>query len=208
MASHSAEIKWFSDQAEKLQKIYDMVQWIDDEDDSDGIRTDIYLATGLKGIGIKLREGRLEIKERIGNGKVLEINETSIGSMERWVKWSFDGSDGIIKPELQTLELNDSKHDWIPVRKERKLKMFGTKGYSLLAAKHGIHLDNGCAVDFSIVTFDDGHEIFSLGFEAFGDPDACERNLIYTLEQTLHEEAGFPDDSWSMSYPEALLCFS
>lgn len=53
-------------------------------------RTDCYfLVPGARDIGIKLREGRFEIKARVSDFGIWPFGARNAGRTERWMKWSY-----------------------------------------------------------------------------------------------------------------------
>lgn len=80
----SVEVRWFF-QGE-LPPALD--RWIEERADpaASGSRTDRYIRIpGAPHTGIKLREGRIEVKARLGS---TPPSAAIPGSVERWVKWS------------------------------------------------------------------------------------------------------------------------
>ncbi|MFQ5700556.1 MAG: hypothetical protein ACE5HU_01780 [Acidobacteriota bacterium] len=58
-------------------------------------RIDCYLIPfGAHDLGVKLREGRLEIKRRIGSHRILRVNDVVRGVPEAWAKWMWRHSGG------------------------------------------------------------------------------------------------------------------
>ena len=54
-------------------------------------RTDFYLRLDDDdSLGIKLREGRIEVKQRKEAGGLVQLSEKVVGQVEAWRKWSFD----------------------------------------------------------------------------------------------------------------------
>ena len=77
---YSAEIRQFSKTKEKLYSIYESLPG---ESEHDSKRTDYYLKVASENTGIKIREGKHEIKNKL----VPDVNNP-LGKLETWVKWS------------------------------------------------------------------------------------------------------------------------
>ena len=82
-------------------------------------RTDYYLCLPKSNdLGIKLREGRIEIKQRVHQYGSVQFHRQATGLIEHWHKWSLPlamtqtGLEEILVPESS----------WTGVRKERLLR--------------------------------------------------------------------------------------
>lgn len=114
----SAETRWFHH-----GQLPDRVrEWFCEGDDliREQPRTDRYLNLGgCTTVGVKLREGRFEIKARRAAPRALSLFATVNGLADGWVKWSS------ASPELGTSAESVSDREpqeWLPVRKERWLR--------------------------------------------------------------------------------------
>lgn len=194
MAFYTAEIKWFDRKAEHWMRIYERIPWLESGEDRQPPRTDRYLLTGEEGVGIKIRQGALEVKYRTGPPKLLEVSDRAIGRMEMWVKWSMKGG------------VEDAGDDrWQDIRKERRMKWFGLRGFRLHPVPPGAHPEEGCCIEFTKAIFGNGAIFYSLGYEAFSAAGAPDRNLIYALEQTLSSDTGLPEATLCRGYPALIL---
>ena len=85
----SKEIRWFFD--EENEQLYG---WFNDQGlDFNYIppRIDYYHIPSLKAnLGIKLREGRIEVKQRFGGPQPGQLSSCCKGFYEEWIKWSFE----------------------------------------------------------------------------------------------------------------------
>lgn len=86
-------------------------------------RTDLYLAT-REDIGVKLREGRLEIKWRSDLGQPLMVSARVQGQTECWDKWSWKDPQGKAEAQIADLLRERSDHPWTPVQKERHQRKY------------------------------------------------------------------------------------
>jgi hypothetical protein len=62
-------------------------------------RVDSYVAVG-EDLGIKRREGKLEVKGRIAHRGVVVLSPRCAGHLERWGKWSHDAPDVKLSPTI------------------------------------------------------------------------------------------------------------
>ena len=86
-------------------------------------RTDLYLAT-REDLGVKLREGRLEIKWRRGPGHPMTISARVQGSAEYWDKWSWKDLQGKAEAQIADLLRESPDDPWIRVPKERHQRKY------------------------------------------------------------------------------------
>ena len=77
-------------------------------------RTDLYLLTDKDDTTIKLREGKIEIKQRNGAGSSGHLTSSAEGYFENWTKWCFNLDDS--KVAQLTSEIVEN---WIEVVKTR-----------------------------------------------------------------------------------------
>jgi len=177
----SMEVRWFLPGAipEELN------QWFE-QDQTEAIsqeeREDRYLCLPKRQeLGIKLREGNLEIKRQLDDRGVQKIAKGIKGRIEKWLKWSFtlDSQD-----EEQT-NLSASQKAWIVVKKIRRSKTYRVTSHGEIeVVKAGKELDQGCHIELTELSALE-QEWYSLGFEAFGQEDALEKMLQRALEVAL-----------------------
>ena len=162
---HTAETRWFFPETlpDSVLTWFRAGQALD----SEGVQVHEYLMfPGCNSVGVKLREGRLEIKAMRGTSRPLNLDPGVHGRIEQWVKWSFAG-DG-----LQALDaaLHQAGR-WMKVRKERFLRKFSAEGKSLVEVSARVKPlpAIGCNIELTRIEVDaDPRFWFSLGFEAFG----------------------------------------
>ncbi len=80
-------------------------------------RTDLYLLGTGGDLGVKLREGRIETKQRTSQLGEMVFGSSFIGCLEEWVKWSLEVEYGAFS------ELKD-QDQWLPVEKTRQQILF------------------------------------------------------------------------------------
>lgn len=172
-------------------------------------RVDSYLSLNSGNIGIKLREGRLEIKQRSQKIGYLQFNKRMAGLVERWWKIGTDLSQLPTKDEPLFNDLSG----WKAVRKERNLKLyrsedFGTDNTRLSPGDRPSIRENdlelGCTLEIAGIHFM-GQDWWSLAFEAFGEPGAAYSLLLNVIKPlTYNQQSPKLKTSESYSYPRWL----
>jgi hypothetical protein len=154
-------------------------------------------------VGVKLREGRFEIKAILEPPQPLSPDLPVKGRTDRWVKWSL-ASEG-----LQTLDPALHRSDtWLAVTKERFLRRFsGDTGRLVeVMAPPGSFPGSGVNLELSRI----GAAIkprswFSLAFEAFGPPAVVDQLLLDALRLFFKDHDPVPgmalEEANSLSYP-------
>jgi hypothetical protein len=150
------------------------------EPDRPPCRVDYYLRLrSIDSLGIKLREGRIELKQRYGQQRIVRFHNHVAGLAERWRKWSLalaesEGSfPGILTPALS----------WIAVRKVRELRKYLVVGPGQIITVPALEFpEQGCTVELTSIQADAAFW-WTLGFEAFGDEASLRDHLLLTAEQ-------------------------
>jgi hypothetical protein len=161
MLFNSKEIRWFTRIKNK-----NLIEWFTYQEQSFEkitARTDYYMRLpAQRALGIKWREGRMEIKQRTSDPAEGRINGRARGYFEEWVKWSFglDEANGEYVKEL-------SSPSWLPVKKER-LSMVATQddGKTILVTPD-VTVTAGCQIEFTRLSLD-GRQWYTFGLEWFG----------------------------------------
>lgn len=176
-------------------------------------REDYYLLfPAALGLGLKLREGRLEIKPLVESLGVRTFTADVAGSVQVWKKEAYG------EPAIQEFERlrTSAPHLWIAVRKERTLRKFSLEGATIVAVPADrVFLRDGCNAEVTKITVD-GLAYWSFNFEAYGDPsrvaDYLQRVAIHVLKEDrrprLFKTSASSADAFSAenscSYPEWL----
>ena len=166
----------------------------------EGRRADHYLCLpAYDDVGIKQREGNIEVKRRLAERGVQTFGKGISGRIEQWVKWSF----GLDKQPLP--DVTKPAGSWVMVEKTRQLKKFAvTPEGAVNATDASAQIAQGCNLELTSLVLD-GAAWWSLGFEAFGEIEAVATNLHLTSEHVLADNH-FPllqaEDSFS--YPKWL----
>jgi hypothetical protein len=153
------------------------------------------------GLGVKLREGRIEVKQRYGRQEMVRFGESAAGVVERWRKWSFRlAESGIVEAALHGMSAS-----WIGVRKERALRTFQVGGdRRVRAAPGGEVLGAGCGWEVAKVECA-GEVWWSVGFEAFGEEVERRDTLLSVADHILSAgEAPVLEQEDSYGYPRWL----
>lgn len=82
-------------------------------------RNDKYLLGTGKELGIKLREGSLEIKQQKQSFGENQFSQNIVGRVDSWVKWSFP-----LKNQREITQKSNTGSHWVDVEKKRWLKVF------------------------------------------------------------------------------------
>jgi hypothetical protein len=136
-------------------------------------RTDHYLfLPGTASIGVKLREGKFEVKRRDADFGIAPIGSRATGRLGLWRKWSFTVAD-------KGGEKAPDGH-WFSIEKKRLLRKYILENGGFRSVDPAkIFTEFGCTVELTTLKVRDV-DWWSFGFEAFG-PD--ENRLRETLEQ-------------------------
>jgi hypothetical protein len=132
-------------------------------------RTDHYLrlADG-DALGIKLREGRIEVKQRCRQVGVISFGEWIAGRVEGWRKWSF-----LLAEAGDLKRLAAPAAAWIAVQKRRRLYRYEVRGDRVVSLPPGLYPVQGGHAELTDVRAA-GQEWWTLGIEAFGEEATLE----------------------------------
>ncbi|PVD52361.1 hypothetical protein DC498_09595 [Terrimonas sp.] len=191
----SREIRWFKDNSD--QNILDWFAGQDLSFKNTDARADYYLRLGKDDITVKLREGNIEIKQRIGSPEPGKLRENAEGYFENWVKWSFnaDKDDELVKEIIQA-----GKYEWIETIKTRiglKLTLDESGKTSLVSIKD--HIPFGCQIEYTHLVIG-SKTYYTFALEWFGEK---ELQLPSELSTEILEHSRF-DTTDSMGYGEFL----
>jgi hypothetical protein len=183
MMLHSAEMRWFF-VGPAPEAVAD---WFDAREGRlqerlEEPRTDSYLVFfGSPGVGVKLREvpeeGRFnfEIKALRSAPRTVEPSPGILGRADAWVKWTVELNVDL----LQTMRKGSR---WIDVEKKRWLLKYEIQADA--APKEVLkeaRPDEGCNVELTELLVVGGRW-WTIGFEAFGQPERVDRHLLASLE--------------------------
>ena len=155
------EIRWFfQNEKEQFAHLFQQLNCT-----STNTRTDFYLDLNNVDIGIKTREGKIEIKHRVGSRAYGGLNDNIWGCFDEFIKWSFNVEE---KDSVLT-NITDFQHcNWIPVHKEQKLVQLTEENGEIKPKSITEELDFGCQVEYATVKiYEEVWHTFAL--EWFGD---------------------------------------
>ena len=164
-------------------------------------REDVYLYTpGCDYLGIKLRQGRLEIKWRKAELGVVRFGDR-VGKAEKWVKWTCeDPTNEMFKPAVVV-----EQGSWVSVLKVRSQRQYQVlPGESITPVPVTESISQGCTVELTQLNIN-GNAWWSLAFEASGEDDCLMDSLQATASwvfKTYHEPQLQAEDSYA--YPSWL----
>ncbi len=128
-------------------------------------RTDYYLWIDGDNLGIKLREGRFEAKQRRAAREGYVFHPHAVGIVEHWVKWSFPLGEFPFLPVQQDAQ-------WIGITKERWLYYFSVSEQGkihLVSADEDVPACGG-GVELTKVSVQDSPQLWwTVGLEVFGE---------------------------------------
>jgi hypothetical protein len=146
-------------------------------------RIDYYLRLADNdNLGIKLREGRIEIKQRAKQYGIEQLHEHVHGVVEGWRKWSF----GVNDTGSGLSDLAGPHPSWIAVRKARRLRRyFVDEDGNVVAIGAAEIAVPGCNIELAEVVIY-GEKWWSLAFETFGPEDALHATFMRVARHVLH----------------------
>jgi hypothetical protein len=205
----SVEIRWFYPGAIPP----DVLAWYHDDTrhvDLQPRRVDHYLPLpGSDSLGVKLREGRIEVKQRHQAYGLARLDERVEGRAEGWRKWSFPLSGGG-SPQPQRSE---TPPGWTSVCKERALARYRlTEDRVPVPVPAGELFQRGCDLELARVQVNAQVEAWwTLALEAFGEEQGLVADLLAVAAQvfavTEAKEAPILQAGDSLSYPAWLRPF-
>lgn len=176
---YSAEIRWFfpfeapiaSEAPPQLPA--DVLDWFRDGRNLSWPpepRTDRYLLLpGCTSTGVKLREGRFEVKAICGTAEPVQLAPGVSGWADRWVKWSYGGEAA----GLWTAALSRETVGWLDVTKWRLLRAFDLSGGRVVEVTDMASEDT---VELTAVRAQN-HFWWTLGLEATGAPESLDEKF-------------------------------
>ncbi|MFB6248912.1 MAG: hypothetical protein ABEL97_10120 [Salinibacter sp.] len=164
------EVRWFVDGAPPAP-VVDWVEALGAE--AETTRTDLYLVSDSPAMNVKLREGKVQTKHRIGDRTPITFGDAVHGVQERWVKWSFP-----TREQHHDLFDDDPTGLWVPVHKERLRREIDAEEQKDLL-DHMIEPDPAEAKIELTEVRAEGQRAWTICMEAEGRPEA----LPGTLQQ-------------------------
>jgi hypothetical protein len=195
------EVRWFWP-GSVPRAVEEWFQQGEREPDEQLPRVDHYLRTrDAESLGIKLREGRIEIKQRLQRHGIVRFRGQAAGVMEQWGKWGF----ALAEAGESLVDRIHPFPTWVAVEKERKLRRYRLSGGREMAAISAQEWpQRGC--DFELVRVRAGSQAWwSLCLEAFGIPLFLLENLMLVAGHVLAGDIPLTLEARdSCGYPEWL----
>jgi hypothetical protein len=136
-------------------------------------------------LGIKLREGRIEIKQRAEQYGVQHLHARVHGLVEGWRKWSFGVND--LGGGLG--DLAGARPAWIAIRKARRLRRYlVTEAGDVSAAAITEIAPHGCHIELA-ETVIHSETWWSLAFETFGPEATLHATFTQVAQHVLRGDA-------------------
>ncbi len=184
----TAEVRWFhkGKTPAKLRSWFRKLAAKDGvEAEPQPLRIDHYLLErDTDALGIKFREGRVEVKQRQGERRLISFGPGWDGYVETWRKWGFPLADAQRRGEAF-----ESLDDWIAVRKKRRVITYSISPKGKLIALSGdADAESGCSVELTQVRVKKTLW-WTLGFEAKGRPEKLESTLELVARAVLNGSA-------------------
>jgi len=197
----TVEIRWFY-QGKVPTAVFDWFTAIDDELVKEPARTDYYLHPLVHdGMGIKLREGRIEIKQRIQTMQTIQVGQQISGLVEQWQKWSFLLSEQ--NEFTESIEVSQ----WIAVRKARQIQSFRSEwGKKRPTRSPVLPMEADCRIEFTDLLVQD-KQWWTLGLESYGDDETAVSTKLLPAIDWIFSSEYTPqlDNQASFGYPQWLL---
>jgi len=144
-------------------------------------RVDYYLRiTDTDSMGIKLRQGRIEVKQRYRELGLLQLHLQARGLVEQWRKWSFS----LVGAGYDLSQQPEPAGAWLAVKKERLLRTYRLSANWQVVPAALDASGPGCDMELAQVTIQD-QPWWSLCFEAFGEEVKLEQNLLLVASHVL-----------------------
>ncbi|MCD4732594.1 MAG: hypothetical protein K8R74_18490, partial [Bacteroidales bacterium] len=192
----SAEIRWFI-KGKIPTSVFDWFIGLNSNYVNQPERTDHYLLLKSNdSLGIKLREGRIEIKQLKQYIGQISPGKNIVGNAETWNKWSFelDQAKKILSKDLL-------KNEWLAITKNRILVNYGITEENIVSQKKPISYQNGCITELTSINLNN-EDWWSFGLEAYGEENRQKDNLVLISHLILNDKGNIRLSlNESLSYP-------
>lgn len=167
-----------------------------------GGQPDVYLLMqGCTDMGVKWREGSLQIKGRVADLGPRRFGTRHEGRVQRWVKWTYTEVPAAYRALFRT----DSgcALDTAPVHKTRGLRLIGLDSGTPEEVPPGTVLEHGVGFEMTDIELN-GKRYCSIAFEAFPDDRTIAGEFDAVVAACLDDVAVTLPVGASMSYPDWL----
>jgi hypothetical protein len=181
----STEVRWFCSGL-MPQRALSWFSRVGQQPQEQPSRIDYYLDLGdYDSLGIKLREGRIEIKQREAWQGTVQLGPQFVGVMEQWRKWSW----ALAEPDAGLASDWISTASWIGVEKKRWLLRYqACREEEITPAPDGEAVEQGCQVELAQVQAQ-GQVGWSLSFESYGGESAGRETLLLVAARLFSGES-------------------
>ena len=165
-------------------------------------KPDVYLLMpGCVDMGIKWREGTLQIKGRVEDLGARRFGSRHEGRVQRWIKWTYDEVPAACRALFAAR--GEGGIETAAVHKTRALRMFSLDSETPQEVAPGAVLQRG--VGFEVTDLErDGRRCCSIAFEAFPDDEITAAGFDAVVVGCLEDLADALDIDASLSYPDWL----
>lgn len=189
----SKEIRWFKDDADIA--IIDWFAGHGQTFEETAPRTDYYLPLNKGDITVKLREGNIEIKHRIGKPRKGKLTPGCIGLFENWIKWSFNADTA---DQLSQEIVLQNPYDWIKTIKTRiGIMVTEDKSGNLQIVPIRTFVDYGCQIEYTLLKIED-KTFYTFALEWFGDknlhlPEDLTKEILDKTRFNIEDSMGYAE---------------
>jgi hypothetical protein len=176
----TAEVRWFY-QGTMPPAFLAWFQGFGHAPEEEPTRVDYYLRlVGTDSLSIKVREGRVEVKQRYEGCSIVQFHQRVAGRVGLWRKWSF----GLVEAVSQDPHPETVGPQWVSVEKKRTLRRYRLDGKRVVAAAPGEVPDQGGDLELTRVRVG-REEWWSVGLEAYGAEPVLESTLLLVAEYVM-----------------------
>jgi hypothetical protein len=156
---------------------------------------------GCTELGVKWREGTLQVKGRVEDLGVRRFGDRHEGRVQRWIKWTC----AEVPAACRALFAEGHRHGLAAasVHKTRALRMISLGSAGPQEVAPGNVLERGVGFEMAELELD-GERYCSIAFEAFPDDAVTAAGFDAVVAGFLREFAGTLPVDASMSYPDWL----
>ena len=160
---HTSEIRWFI--AGILSE--ETLRWFSTGHHQERASVQVHeylLFPGCDTVGVKFREGRFEIKAKVGASQPLSLAMGIQGQRQQWIKWTLP-----TKGLLMFAQALHRSGPWVKVHKVRNRRVFSAEAGDLQEVRTDSSPVRGCNVELTSIEVEaDPPSWFTLAFEAYG----------------------------------------
>lgn len=187
---YSAEIRWFFVAEAEVAILQEWFKSYKQFFTGNWSRADYYLwQPNIKTTGVKLREGKLEIKILLAGQKELPIGSINSGITNNWVKYSFnlpdsDEESNKLLAQFSSQPVSTRDDCWVRVDKERLLVKFSLENSELKNIAPDAWPDEGCGLELTKIKVNQ-KTYYTFGLEAFSKTRLQEHVLHRVINEIM-----------------------